>query len=55
MRPALMLVIPAIVLVLAMTGATLASAQQKVVDHNFIGGERCRACHAAEYEASCRS
>lgn len=26
------------------------AAPQRVVDHDYVGGERCRACHAAEYE-----
>lgn len=27
------------------------AAPQRVVDHDYIGAERCRACHAAEYAA----
>lgn len=28
-----------------------AGAPQRVVDHDYVGAERCRACHAAEYDA----
>ncbi len=48
-----------VVTVLAVLGAVVASllapsagaAPQRVVDHDFVGAERCRACHAEEYNA----
>jgi hypothetical protein len=46
MRPAILLVV--IVAGLGVAAGTSA-APQKVMDHDFVGAERCRACHAEEY------
>ena len=32
-----------------------ARGQERVQDHDFIGADRCRACHASEYDAWRRS
>lgn len=51
-----------VVTILAVLGAVVASllapsagaAPQRVVDHDFVGAERCRACHAKEYDVMAR-
>jgi hypothetical protein len=52
-----------VVTALAVLGAVVASlassapagaAPQRVVDHDYVGAERCRACHAEEYAIMAR-
>jgi hypothetical protein len=47
-----------VVTALAVLGVVVASsagaAPQRVVDHDFVGAERCRACHAKEYDVMAR-
>ena len=46
MRPVILLVtVAGLVLAAGLADA----APQKIVDHDFVGAERCRACHAEEY------
>jgi hypothetical protein len=35
--------------ILLVTGLLLAATPQQIVDHDYVGAERCVSCHAAEY------
>ena len=49
MSRALALAAVVVVLALAASGTSTAGGTQKIVDHDFVGADRCRTCHAAAY------
>lgn len=51
MRLVVTLLVTAAALTVAagLAGAAPQAAGQKIIDHDFVGAERCRACHADEY------